>query len=79
MIIFENWPYRLLEEKRNWNKHVKDRERLIILKAEYYGRGKTFEERARSIGMTDRQYYHLRKKHGLMEDKDGYLTNPKED
>lgn len=79
MIVFENWPYKLLEKRINWNKEVKRRERLLVLKAEYYGRGKTDDQKARSIGMTREQYWHLKKKHGLLEDENGYLREPREE
>ena len=77
-IEFDNWPYELLEKKINWDAEVKRRERMMILTAEYYGRGRTDDEKARSIGVTRAQYWRLKQKHGLLEDKDGYLREPRQ-
>lgn len=74
-IIFDNWPYETLDMLSR----VKKRERLLILKAEYYGRNKTDLEKARSVGMSLKTYLFLKKKHGLLEDKNGHLRKPREE
>lgn len=75
-IVFDNWPWELIE-KRQRDKHFDERqERMMLLKAEYYGRGKTDDQKARSIGLKREQYAHLKKKHGLLEDDNGYLREP---
>ena len=80
LIEFENWPYDSINKSQQYGRGAMlERERLLLLKTEYYGRGKTFEQKARDIGMSASQYYHLREKHGLLEDENGYLKNPRED
>lgn len=74
-IVFKNWPYELMKYHKNGN--GMKQERMMLLKSEYYSRGKGVEQKARSLGMNVPQYLRFIRKHNLEFDENGYLKEIK--
>jgi hypothetical protein len=50
---------------------------MMLLKSEYYTRGRGVEYKARSLGMNVPQYLAFIRKHNLEFDENGYLKDAK--